>query len=333
MARRQVTLNALPPGDRRSTADQLPERGLVADRIEVGVGAGERAQPLAVPLRAVEREPEVLDRVGRPPREALAAREVVERLRIPAGFDQLASAGNNLRVRARLIDRVKRPPDLPADGFVCLPGDAADCDDRRPRLLGERGPPDAGRDEHERAGRRVHVVAVELEPCAAAMDEVELLVGVIFHVISAKMTGLAFSLVVLVDDPVTHVAARPCACAKRRDAEVLAYRSPGTAAVARLLDLVEVRDRVATHQVPPLGRCVDRHRGEPYRGAGTAQLVERQLLLPQLPAWTQCRRAASDSPARDRLRGERGGWVCPPGLRRPPPRRAAGPRTAAAGRP
>jgi hypothetical protein len=43
MARRQVTLNALPPGDRRSTADQLPERGLVADRIEVGVGAGERA--------------------------------------------------------------------------------------------------------------------------------------------------------------------------------------------------------------------------------------------------------------------------------------------------
>ena len=33
--------------------------------------------------------------------EAFAAREVVERLRIPAGFDQLASAGNHLRVSSR----------------------------------------------------------------------------------------------------------------------------------------------------------------------------------------------------------------------------------------
>jgi hypothetical protein len=69
-------------------AHQLLERGLVADRVEVGVVGSERAEP----LRPVDREPEVLDRVRRPPREALTAREVVERpgvLRM--GFDQLAS--------------------------------------------------------------------------------------------------------------------------------------------------------------------------------------------------------------------------------------------------
>jgi hypothetical protein len=47
---------------------QFLERGFGADRIEVGVAGGERAEPFA----PVDREAEVLDYVGLPSREALS---------------------------------------------------------------------------------------------------------------------------------------------------------------------------------------------------------------------------------------------------------------------
>jgi hypothetical protein len=55
-------------------AHQFLERGLVADRIEVGVAGSKRAEP----LRPVDREPKVFDRILSPPREAFAARDVIE---------------------------------------------------------------------------------------------------------------------------------------------------------------------------------------------------------------------------------------------------------------
>jgi hypothetical protein len=116
----------------------------------------------------------------------------------------------------------------PEISYAC-PG--ADRDDRRRGLLGEGRPLDARRREDERAGGRVDPLAVELERGATALDEIQLLLGV-------PVVGL----VVLVDDPVAGVAAGPRVDAEGRDPEVVPDRPPGTAAVADLLDLVEVRD-------------------------------------------------------------------------------------------
>ena len=58
--------------------NQLLERGLVADRVEVAVLGSKRTERFV----AVNREPEMLDRVVCPTGEALAAREVVERPRV-----------------------------------------------------------------------------------------------------------------------------------------------------------------------------------------------------------------------------------------------------------
>src|SRR6476620_4796287 len=69
--------------------DQRLERGLIADRIEVRILLGVRPTP----VRTVDREPEVIDRVTRPAREALATGEVVEQpgvLRM--SLDEFASA-------------------------------------------------------------------------------------------------------------------------------------------------------------------------------------------------------------------------------------------------
>src|SRR5439155_6207282 len=135
-------------GPRLPLAHQLLERGFVADRIEVGVAGSKRAEP----LRPVDREPEMLDRVGRPPREALAARDIVERRAVlRMGCDQLASAVGSLSVVARLVEAVERHPDLPAQRFVGLPRRAAERNDRRPRLFGERRALDARAGEAERA--------------------------------------------------------------------------------------------------------------------------------------------------------------------------------------
>ncbi len=67
-----------PEGQRGSlpSRDQLLERGVVPYRIEVGVVGGERAGP----IRTLDREPEVLYRVGRSSGKALTARHVQEAL-------------------------------------------------------------------------------------------------------------------------------------------------------------------------------------------------------------------------------------------------------------
>src|SRR6266480_4136054 len=83
------------------TADQFLERGLFANRIEVRVVRSKRAEP----LHPIDCEPKVLDRVGGPPRKALAAGEVVKWhsvLRI--GFDQLADP------QPRRTRRTRRAP-------------------------------------------------------------------------------------------------------------------------------------------------------------------------------------------------------------------------------
>src|SRR5207249_3675194 len=116
----------------RGLADELLERGLFADRVEVGVSRGE----LAELLPALDRVAQVPERILLAPREALDARDVVGHARVLGmGFDQLTPAVGGLVVLARLIERMERRPDLPAAGLVCLPRSAAERDDRRSRLL------------------------------------------------------------------------------------------------------------------------------------------------------------------------------------------------------
>ena len=149
----------------RGYADELLERRLVPDRVEVGVPGGE----LAGQLRPLDRAPQMLDRVGLSPGEALAAREVVGQQRVlGVGVDDGPRAVGGLGVLARLVEGAGGRPELPAAGLVGLPGRAADRDERRVRLLRERRPPDAGRGEDERPGGRVDPLAVELEGRAAA---------------------------------------------------------------------------------------------------------------------------------------------------------------------
>ena len=77
--------------------NQLLESGLVADRVEVAVLGSKRTERFV----AVDREPEMPDRVVCPTGEALAAREVVERPRVLGmSFDQLASLIGGLGVLA-----------------------------------------------------------------------------------------------------------------------------------------------------------------------------------------------------------------------------------------
>ena len=109
-------------------------------------------------------------------------------------------------------------------------------ENRRLRLLGERRPLHAWTDEDERAGRRIEAVAVEFEPGSAAVDEVELLILSL--------------LVVLVDDPVSRLPTRPGVDPERRDAEVMAHRTPRLAAVAGLVDVLQAGDCVLAHRYP-----------------------------------------------------------------------------------
>src|SRR5439155_12538257 len=102
----------------------------------------------------------------------------------------------------------ERRPDLPAAGLVDLPRRATERDHDRPRLLGERRSLDAGMGEDERAGRRVHPLAVQLERRMAAVDEVQLLAAII-------------RLIVLVDDPVARIRGGKRVDAERCDAQVV----------------------------------------------------------------------------------------------------------------
>src|ERR671922_2239388 len=152
------------------------------------------------------------------------------------GLGELESPVGGLGVFAGLVEAVERPPDLPAGRLVRLPRRAADRDDRRARLLGEGRALDARAREDERAGGRVHPLAVELERGAAALDEIQLLLLV-----------LVLRLVVLVDDPAARLVAGPGVDAEGRDPEVVPNGPPGFAAIADLFDLVEMRDCVSGH--------------------------------------------------------------------------------------
>ena len=181
----------------REDASQLPtsslKAGSLANWIEVRVVLRVRANP----LRHVDRAPEVVDRVSRPSGEALAAGEVVEQrgvLRMRLG--QSRATVGRLGVLARLVERAERRPELPAFGLVRLSGRAAECDDRRPGLLGERRSLHAGAGEDEGAGGRDHRSPSSSKAARPRSDEVELLVRV------------RLGLVVLVDDPVAGFAGR-----------------------------------------------------------------------------------------------------------------------------
>jgi hypothetical protein len=84
------------------------------------------------------------------------------------------------------------------------------------------------------------------------MNEVEVLVRVILQPLGSKVTRLAGQLVVLLEDPVTCLSARPRADTERRDSEMVPHGPPRTAAVAGLLDLVDVRDCVVRHEYLPV---------------------------------------------------------------------------------
>ena len=90
-------------------AHQLLERLLVADRIEVRIVGCERAKL----LRAVDREPQVRDRVVGPTDPGLAARDGVGQLGVRRmSLDQLAPAVGDLGVLARLVERAQRLPQV-----------------------------------------------------------------------------------------------------------------------------------------------------------------------------------------------------------------------------
>src|ERR1700759_1494229 len=199
-----LTVRVNGPG---ALTDEFFERGCAAYRVEVGVVGGERGAL----IRTLHSEPEMLDRIGRSSGETLTARHVVEQpVVLGMSLDQLTALVRGLGVLARLIQRAERRPDLHTTGLVCLPRRAAEGDDRRPRLLGERRALYVGPDEDQRADWRLHRLAGELEPCTAGLHEVELFVSVVA------------ALVVLVDDSVARLATDPGVDAERRDAEVVA---------------------------------------------------------------------------------------------------------------
>src|SRR6478735_10333555 len=177
------------------------------------------------------------DRVGLPSDQALAARHVVgQRLVLRMRIGQLAAAIGDLGVLALLVQRIEWRPQLVAGRVVRLARLAAKGDERRARLLSERRTLDAALGEHERAGRGVDLLAVELEPGPAGVDEVELLVLTL--------------LVVLVDDPVAGVPGREGVHAERGDAEVMPHGPPRTAAVVDLVDLIDLGHGVVAHRTP-----------------------------------------------------------------------------------
>src|SRR3954451_17224408 len=179
----------------------------------------------------------MLDRVGLTPGEALAAGEVVEERRVLRVLrDQVPSLVGRFFVAPLLVEQPSRGPELPAGRLVDMPRPGPYRENRRPGLLGERGPLHPWGGKREGAGRRVHAFAVELEPGAAAVDEVELLILTL--------------LVVLVDDPVSRLPPRPGVDPERPDAEVVEHRTPRFAAVGDLVDVLQAGDCVLAHRYP-----------------------------------------------------------------------------------
>src|SRR3954453_13028207 len=126
-----------------------------------------------------------------------------------------------------MVETVERHPDLAALRLVRLPRSSAERNDRRPRLLSERCPPNGGASEDECARGCVHPLAVELERRAPALDQVKLLLQV-----------MLLCLVVLVDEPIAHLMSCKCGDAERRDPEVAPDGARQVAVVIDLVDLV-----------------------------------------------------------------------------------------------
>src|SRR3954463_15466443 len=91
---------------------------------------------------------------------------------------------------------------------------------------------------HECPRRRLQRLAVELEPGAAGMDEVDLFAAVV-------------GLVVLVDEPVACVLAAEYVQSEGPDSEVVPDRAPWHATVADFIDLADLRGRPCGHLTPP----------------------------------------------------------------------------------
>ena len=86
---------------RSSLREQLLERGVLPDRIEVGIASKERAGP----LREFDRAPKVRDGVVLLAGEAFAASDVVEQVGVRwVARQQLASSIRRLSVIARLVE-------------------------------------------------------------------------------------------------------------------------------------------------------------------------------------------------------------------------------------
>ena len=227
-----------------------------------------------------------------------------------------AQALRDLGVLPCLEPRVERRPDLPAAGVVRLAARRTDCDDRRARLLGERGSLEAGRNGDERAGGGVDAVSAELEHGLPLCDEVELL-------------GRLIRLLVLVDDAVSGSSPRPRSGAEGRDAEVVAHRAVWRPSVVDLVDLVQMCNRVIDHRNPlvvlpdsvPESRRDERERRHMRRAFADTRLTPIVLQRPTRPT-----HAARWVPTRGRFPAQRH-----PSLRRPHGSRARGRRVRSVG--
>src|SRR5262245_21610132 len=235
----------------------------------------------------------MLDRRLLLPREALDARDVVREAGVWIGLEELAPAVGDRPVVASVVELAQlQEPDLPAEDLECLARRAADRDDRRRRLFCERRSLHARLHEDERARRCVHALAVELEPRASGVHEVELLLPV---------SRVGRHLVVLVDDPVADGLSGPCVHAERLDAEVMANRPERDAAVVHLADLVQPRDAVRRHQASSASASERGARTFSKRTlpAGTIQVITSTLSRPASTAGSSLlrRRAVSGSHA------------------------------------
>src|SRR5262245_10754831 len=205
--------------------NQFLESGLGADRVEVAVPGSKRTERFL----AVDREPEMPDRVVCPTGEALVAGEVVEAQGgLGMNLNQLAGPVGRLGMLAGVGQRVEN---LPVGRFVRPSRSRPERENRGIGLLRERRPYGARAREHERAGRCVEALAVDLEDGVTADDEVELLLVV----------------VVLRDHAIARLATRPGVDPQRRDPEVVPHRPQAAAAVRDLVDLVELRRRISVH--------------------------------------------------------------------------------------
>src|SRR5262245_5016777 len=145
------------PGSRLACValNQFLECDLGADRVEVAVLGGKRTERFL----AVDREPEMRDRVVCPTGEALVAGEVVdERGGLGMNLNQLAGPVGRLGVLASVGQRVEN---LPVGRFVRLSRSSSERENRGIGLLGERRPYGARAREHERADRCVEALAVD----------------------------------------------------------------------------------------------------------------------------------------------------------------------------